>query len=252
LTCRGNGPRCDEGAGPYLLPQLKNASTINRVAVSIYLGPNQPNETNSEIIFGAAYDKAKIEGTLFTVKMVDPFNSSLTGDSTNLVNVTSIEADIAGKHAKQTYGSGSINEGLPYTLDTGNSHWYMPPSVYNLAAPALGITNTTEMVNFVYPVDCKYKDPKNAPGHLTVRFGHAGKIEVPLHELVTSFGNGSCNAAIASGSAESANLGDPFLRSGYFIFDQEAFTVTMGQAKHTAKRDVVSYPNSGFKVAVDA
>jgi hypothetical protein len=26
----------------------------------------------------------------------------------------------------------------------------------------------------------------------------------------------------------------------------------MGQAKHTAKRDVISYPNSGFKVAVDA
>jgi candidapepsin len=220
--------------------------------VSIYLGPNEPNETNSEMILGAAYDKAKIEGSLFTVKMVDPFNSSLTGGDTNLVNVTSIEADIAGKHVEQTYGSGSITEGLPYTLDTGNSHWYMPPSVYNLAAPALGITNTTEMVNFVYPVDCKYKDPKNAPGYLTVRFGDAGKIEVPLHELVTSFGNGSCNAAIASGSAVSANFGDPFLRSGYFIFDQEALTVTIGQARHTAKRDIVSYPDGGFKVAVNA
>lgn len=108
------------------------------------------------------------------------------------------------------------------------------------------------MVNFVYPVDCKYKDPKNAPGCLTVHFGHAGKIEVPLHELVTSFGNGTCNAAIASGSAVSANFGDPFLRNGYFIFDQEDFTVTMAQAKHTAKRDIVSYPSGGFKVAEDA
>jgi hypothetical protein len=251
LTCQGNGPRCHEGAGPYLLPQLKTASTINKAAVSIYLGPNQPKDTNSEIIFGAAYDKAKIDGALFTVKMVDPFDSDLTEDSTNYVNVTSIEANIAGKHAEQAYGAGSIGEGLPYLLDTGNSHWYMPPNIYNLVAPALGIKNTTEMVNFVYPVDCKYKDPKNAPGCLTVHFGHAGKIEVPLHELVTSFGNGTCNAAIASGSAVSANFGDPFLRNGYFIFDQEDFTVTMGQAKHTAERDIVSYPSGGFKVAAN-
>ena len=221
------------------------------MALSVYLGSDQPNETNSELILGAAYDKAKIKGALFTVQMVDPFSSSLTEDSTNYVNVTSIEADIAGKHAEQTYGSGPINEGQPYLLDTGNSQWYMPPSIYNLVAPALGITNTTERVNFVFPVDCKYKDPKNAPGHLTVNFGNAGNIEVPLHELVTSFGNGSCNAPIGSSDA-SDNLGDPFLRSGYFIFDQEAFTVTMGQAKHTAKREIVQYPSSGFKVAGDA
>jgi hypothetical protein len=126
----------------------------------------------------------------------------------------------------------------------------MPPSVYNLVAPALGITNTTEQVDFVYPVDCKYKDPENAPGHLIVCFGHAGKIKVPLHELVTSFGNGTCNAAIGSGDAGS--LGDSFLRNGYFIFDQESLTVTMGQAKHTTKRDVVSYSSSGFKVAGNA
>lgn len=68
---------------------------------------------------------------------------------------------------------------------------------------------------------------------------------------VTSFGNGTCNAAIASGSAVSANFYDPFLRNGYFIFDQENFTVTMGQAKHTAKRDIVSYPSGGFKVAAN-
>jgi hypothetical protein len=69
---------------------------------------------------------------------------------------------------------------------------------------------------------------------------------------VTSFGNGTCNAAIASGSAVSANFYDPFLRNGYFIFDQEDFTVTMGQAEHTAKRDIVSYPSGGFKVAANA
>ena len=235
-----------------MLPQLKNASTINKAAVSIYPGLNRPKDTNSEMILGAAYDKAKIEGDLFTVEMVSPFDSSLTEDSTNYVNVTSVEADIDGKHAKRAYGSGSSSEGLPCLLETGNSHWYMPPSVYNLVAPALGITSTTEMVNFVYPVDRKYRDPKNAPGHLTVRFGHAGKIEVPIHELVTSFGNGACNAAIASGSAVSADFGDPFLRSGYFIFDQEEFTVTMGQARHTAERDIVAYPSGGFKVAVDA
>lgn len=104
MTCQGNGPRCHEGAGTFLLPQLKNASTINRSAVSVYLGPNEPKDTHSELILGAAYDKAKIDGELFTVKMVDPFSSTLTDDSTNYANVTSIEADIAGKHAKQTYG----------------------------------------------------------------------------------------------------------------------------------------------------
>jgi candidapepsin len=119
LTCLGTGPHC-LGEGPYLLPQLKNASSINRVAVSVFLGPNQANDTHSEIILGAAYDKAKIGGELFTVKMVDPFSASLANSDTNSVNVTSISVCLNGKEAKQTYGPGPSTEGTPYLLDTGN------------------------------------------------------------------------------------------------------------------------------------
>ena len=82
MACQDNAPHCHEGAGAFLLPQLKNASTIDRAVVSVYLEPNESKDTNSELLLGAAYRKAKIDGELFTVKMIDPSSFAPTDDST--------------------------------------------------------------------------------------------------------------------------------------------------------------------------
>jgi hypothetical protein len=44
-------------------------------------------------------------------------------------------------------------------------------------------------------------------------------------------------------------LGDPFLRNTYSIFDQEGFTMSLAQVKHTTERDIVAVPEGGFRPA---
>ncbi|KAK5107882.1 hypothetical protein LTR62_000592 [Meristemomyces frigidus] len=247
LTCDGTGAKC-QGAGPYLLPQLKNASSIDRIAVSVYLGPEKAANTHSEIILGAAYDEAKIDGELFTLEMVDPHSLALTNMNANNVNVTLIEAIADGKAAQHAYGPGPISQGTTYILDTGNPFWYMPKEVYNLVSSQLGNPTQQNQSTGALVVDCKYRSADNAKGKVAVHFGSAGQIDVPIHTLVTDFGGNVCNSAIGNGTSENENLGDPFLRSAYVILDQEDFTVTMGQARHTAERNVVPYPAGGFCV----
>ncbi|KAL2066143.1 hypothetical protein VTL71DRAFT_2214 [Oculimacula yallundae] len=246
LTCSEGekGPSCTED-GAYLLPQLKNTSTIDRMAVNFYLGPEDNNVTNAEMILGAAYDEAKLGGELFTIDMVDPA-SFLSNQGTNWVNVTAIEAEVDGITAKVTYGSGSLSEGMPYGVDTGAPYWGLSASLFSLVSSKFGGLNAQTSFG-TYLVDCKYGHQENANGSIAVTFGSAGKIEVPLHTLVTDFGNGTCTTAV--GNYESRLLGDIFLRNTYSIFDQESFTVSLAQVKHTEERRIVPYPEGGFKVA---
>ncbi|KAH7370013.1 aspartic peptidase domain-containing protein [Rhexocercosporidium sp. MPI-PUGE-AT-0058] len=246
LTCSGSdaGPSCG-GEGPYLLPQLKNASTIDRMAVNIYLGPENPNVTNAEMILGGAYDEAKLGGELFTVDMIDP-HSFLSNRYTNWVNVTSIEAEVNGETAKVAFGPGPSSQGKPHVVDTGNPYWALPTSIFSLISSNFGGLSATTSSG-TYAVDCKYRDQKNVNGSITVTFGSAGKIDVPLHTLITDFGNGTCTTAVEN--YEGGSLGDLFLRNTYSIFDQESFTLSLAQVKHTTERHIVSYPKGGFKVA---
>jgi len=246
LSCDDpNLPQCN-GFGPYILPQLKNASAINRLSLSVYLGPNKANNTGAEFILGGAYDKAKMGGKPFTVKMLDPF-SVTANEQPNFANVTSIAVNIPGKHAKETYSETSAS-GMPYILDTGNAYWYMPPHVFDVVSAGLGGNLTQNQTTGAYAVDCKYRDPAHGKGHLTVDFG-AGKITVPMHQLVDEPVDGRCVAYIGRGVNEGPNLGLPFLRSAYLVYDQEAFTITMAQVRYTDKRDVREYCDGTFVVS---
>jgi hypothetical protein len=82
-------------------------------------------------------------------------------------------------------------------------------------------------LHYTYMVDCKYRDPANSDGNITVQFAQGGKVYVPFHTLVTGFGNGTCVTAMNNGTSKL--LGDPFLRNTYSIFDQESFTVSLAQ-----------------------
>lgn len=236
------GPNCD-GPGPYLLPQLKKASAIDRISLSVYLGPDERDVNNAEIILGGAYDKAKLGGELFTVNMVDPHNSHLTNQNTNNVNVSSIEAVSGDKTIKI---DSPEKEGTVYLLDTGAPYWSIPTEMFNLVSTAFGGLSATTSY-YTYIVDCKYQFPANSNGCINVEFTAGGTISVPFHTLVTDFGNGTCVTAVQPGGGNL--LGDPFLRSVYAIFDQEDFTVSLAQVKHTQERDIVAIPKGGFKPA---
>jgi candidapepsin len=131
----------------------------------------------------------------------------------------------------------------------GNPFWYLPSQIFDIVIAAFGSPTKRNPETGAYLVDCKYRDPANAEGNVTVRFGAAGEIKVPVHTLVTDHGNGLCETSIGNGTMEDNNLGDEFLRSAYLIYDQEALTITMAQVRYTAQRDIVPYGDGTFVVS---
>lgn len=247
LECEYAGPKCTDRFSAYALPELKNASKINYMATSIYLGPDDKKAANARMLIGGAYDKAKVDGNLITVPMVDPFDSSLTGGQTNSINVTSIDVFLSNgnQHVTETYGDKKV--GVPVLLDTGVASWYLTDKTMTPICRAFGITKEPPFGQRYFVVDCKYGNPKRSDGYISVEFGAHGKIKVPFHGLVSKFPDGNCGVFAASRGDTVAIIGDPFLRNVYSIFDQENFSISMGKVKHTAEENIVPIPKKGFK-----
>ncbi|KAG5976342.1 hypothetical protein E4U55_007356 [Claviceps digitariae] len=244
LECGAVGTTC-AGKGPYFLPELKNASIINRMSASFYFGPDDADVPNAQMILGGAYDKAKLEGELFTVNMVDPY-SSLANSQTNSVNVTALQVVLDGKQTtRETYGEKGV--GVPVLLDSGVARWYLPQSIFDIVFHALGGSKEAAPGMAYQVIDCMYRDPNHATGYVAVEFGTAGTIKVPLHSLVTKFADGTCGSFIVPRDDVVSIFGDPFLRGTYIIYDQENWTVSMGQIKYTQEQNIVAFPQGGFK-----
>ncbi|KAM0470445.1 hypothetical protein ACHAP7_009509 [Fusarium lateritium] len=247
LECQYAGPKCTDRVSAYALPELKNASKINHMATSIYLGPDNKKAANARMLIGGAYDKAKVDGDFITVPMVDPFDLNLSGGQTNSVNVTSIDVFLSSgnQHVKETYGK--TNVGVPVLLDTGVASFYLTDRTIAPIYRAFGITKEPPFGQQYFVVDCKYANTKRSDGYISVEFGTHGKIKIPFHALVSKFPDGTCGAFVSSRGDTLAIFGDPFLRSVYSVFDQENFSISMGKVKHTAEENIVPLPKGGFK-----
>jgi hypothetical protein len=99
------------------------------------------------------------------------------------------------------------------------------------------------------PVNCAYCNPSYTKSYISVKFRTAGKISIPLTSLVSQFADKTCRSFIKSCGDVLSTIGNPFLRGVYSIFDQENFTITLGQVKHTDKEDIVLIPEGGFKAS---
>jgi hypothetical protein len=194
LDCQFGGPECS-GQGAYFLPELKNASVIDVMSASIYLGPDDQNVTNAQMLIDGSYDKAKVDGELFTVTMVDPHDLVLSNSQTNIVNVTAMEFVVdSSNKTRKTYGEADV--GTPVLLDPGIASFYMTEAILNQAYYALGGSGATVPGSQYKPVDCVYRDPNHSQSYISVEFGSAGNIKVPLHALVTKLADGTCGAPI--------------------------------------------------------
>ncbi|KAJ4359374.1 hypothetical protein N0V95_002204 [Ascochyta clinopodiicola] len=233
--------------GAWLLPQLKAAKLIDKLVVSFYLGRDRKNETQARMILGGAYDKAKIEGKRFTVPMVDPYDSVQSNGQTNSVYITRLRSVIDGNVTDASFGNSSL--GKPVLMDTGSSVWPIPEPIFSQVYQKLGRPTVQDRQNGHYIVDCDIRKTFNDKEDcVTVYFGQAGEIKVPISRLVTDFGNGSCGAFVTNGGNDLGRaFGDAFLRSTYITLDQEDLTVTFAQVKYTDKEDIVALPAGGQK-----
>jgi hypothetical protein len=55
------------------------------MSTSIYLRPNKSNIKNAQLLIREAYNNAKVDGELFTIKIVNPYNLKLTNAQTNSI-----------------------------------------------------------------------------------------------------------------------------------------------------------------------
>lgn len=230
-----------------MLPELKNASKINHLASSIYLGPDDKKAANAKMLLGGAYDKAKIAGNLISMPMVDPFDLNLSNGQTNSVNVSSVEVFLTHGNNRTTETYGTKDVGIPVLLDTGVSSWYLTDNTMAPIYHVFGITKQPPAGQPYFVVDCKFADPKRNDGYISVTFGPHGKIEVPLHGIVSTFPDGTCGVFASARGPTVSTFGDPFLRNVYSIFDQENFSISLGKVKHTAQEDIQRIPKTGFK-----
>ncbi|RGP63798.1 aspartic ase yapsin-6 [Fusarium sporotrichioides] len=241
------GPECTWRSSAYALPELKNASSIDYMASSIYLGPDDKEASSAMMLLGGAYDKAKIDGDLITVPMVDPFDVQLSGGQTNSVNVTSVEVFVSQSNNRTTETYGEKGVGVPVLMDTGVANWYLTDKTMAPIYLAFGITEEPPFGQRYFVVDCKYADPKRSDGYVSVGFGDHGNIKVPFHGLVSKFSDNTCGVFASSRGDTVAIFGDPFLRNVYSIFDQENLVLSMGHVKHTDEEDIVPLPIGGFR-----
>ncbi|KAJ4384285.1 hypothetical protein N0V86_001132 [Didymella sp. IMI 355093] len=214
----------------------------------IYLGRDDHDVKNAQMLIGGAYDAAKVDGELFTVNMVDPHDLQNANGQTNSVNVTAIEVVLdGGNRTAETYGEKNV--GSPVLLDTGIAAWYMSDTVFAAVYHGLGGQGEVPAGTRYVPIDCVYRDPNHTKSYVSVEFGTAGTVKVPLSSLVSQFDDGTCGSFIMARGEGVSTMGDPFLRGVYSIFDQENWTITMGQVKHADEEKIVQIPKGGFKAA---
>jgi hypothetical protein len=246
--CYGLGPECNS-EGAYLMQELKNKSVIDRQSVSMYLGPDMWNTTAAQMILGGYYDASKFAGHRVTVPMSDPFNQTTSNGQTNSVNVTKLTVTSSRYNNKTSNSYGKV--GTPVLLDSGAPTIFLPNSLAVPALNALGNDATTTNGGAVpaYVVDCKYQTENS--GNFTVEFAGGATVTVPLSAFVTKFEDGTCATYIfpVGDGPTLRSFGDPWLRSVYTVWDQEAKRVTMGPVKHTSSVKYEKIPCDGIPLS---
>ncbi|KAI9831939.1 MAG: hypothetical protein M1819_004661 [Sarea resinae] len=219
----GLGQDCsDETCSGYntFQQQLYNRGIVNNRAFGMYFGRDELNATGSLIFSG--YDRAKQADDGFTLDVVDPASSD-ANNGPFTVNLTSYSTDIQGNRTTVP-----LDSGFSTLVDTGNPRWELPSNVLSIVWDYLSVnTSLTAYQYGPYTVDCKFRRPTNDT--LTVAFTDTKSITVTMDSLVTPIDSNVCATFVGPGQ----NLGDPFLRSVYTIFDIDRHEISFSKVAHT-------------------
>ncbi|AOW05218.1 aspartic peptidase domain-containing protein [Yarrowia lipolytica] len=248
ITYRGN----DQISGnPYenLPMKMKAEGLIKANAYSLWL--NNLSSDSGNVLFGGV-DYAKIDGDLFTVKLVNPQRSVSSKPIAFYVGLDSVSiTDVKGV-------SGFITkQPVPALLDSGTTLTYLPQDAFNYVVRAMGATYDPQN-GYVCPCKNGYS------GHLDYNFSGAN-ISVPLYQLTypiqlqsqsgrvvnAQFRNGddAC-LLLMQASQDHVILGDSFLRAAYVVYNLDSYEVSMGQTKYgVTDTNIVEIDSNGVKNA---
>ncbi|ODV88245.1 hypothetical protein CANARDRAFT_229004 [[Candida] arabinofermentans NRRL YB-2248] len=197
--------------------KLRDEGFINKVTYSIYL--NDTNSNSGSILFGAI-DHDKYTGELSLVPIINTLESS-GYDNPIKVEITLTSLSLISSSTETTIGSGAAAA----LLDTGTTLTYVPSNILSSIVDSisdLSYSSTTKG----YVMSC------DSASDYTLNFNFQGSdIDVPLSSfmlsLTTTSGSSSnyCALGLYSSDDDSFILGDSFLRSIYFVVDQEDYQI---------------------------
>ncbi|KAG5365507.1 Acid protease [Yarrowia sp. C11] len=204
-------------------------------AFSLWL--NDKDELKGSILFGG-YDRAKVDGKLFTVPIVN-LNPGGKGRSREYnVGLDSI-----------TVGGKSVGSSTPALLDSGTTLCNLPQDMVDAI---LGqFSDVSNSLRTGYYTKCS-----NVPqgsidfvfsgNKLTVELADLMKpLENPDGSKITTDGEQACGILVTANTdshsiSDSVVLGASFLRSAYVVYDRDAQKIMMGKAKYgVSSSDIV-------------
>jgi hypothetical protein len=210
---------------PNILPALRDQGLINRAAFSLFLDGNNDNGT---IIFGGI-DTEKIDGELFTLPII---NSGTRYQGPQPIEYTvQVNEILIGNTVVKNVSCAAL-------LDSGYSWPALSPSVYSAMVEFF---DPTPDPTFGYVRPCNFDQGDTM---FTFVFPGGYKIDVPANYFLLAIDDQTCALALLnSGQENRIVFGDPILRAVYVVYDQDAWTISLGKAKiNETDSNVVALP----------
>lgn len=197
---------------------LKSQGIIDRNAYSLFL--NEPDADKGSVLFGAV-DHSKYSGQLYTIPMLNMYR--------NRGIQNPIEFDVTVQGVSVTSGStirNLTNTQFPALLDSGTTLSYMPYTLTQLIAGAVG-AQYSQYTGY-YSMRCP---SENNDTRLNFDFG-GFQISANLSSYLLSSRSSSstCYLGMIPLSSNAAIFGDNFLVHAYVVYDLENYEISMAQA----------------------
>lgn len=270
VSLMGVGYSANEAADtpyPNMPELLQQAGAINSRLYSIFL--NELGDATGTILFGGI-DTSKYSGELVTLDLLPVIQQDQSGNQLALVfefivAVTGFSSSANGKTTSYLSNGDATGQdttdSLPVLLDTGSSAWTVPTSYYNKIVKLFG-NNLDQNGN----IPCSHQSDDIS---LTLEFGGAANITVPVRDLLVPVYNPETNQQNTSSTGEPLctlmispdyegqqmqesgflTLGDAILRSMYVVFDLDNGQVSIAQAIANVSTDASS-SGSGDNIKV--
>lgn len=220
------GDRCNAttciGQFPDVIGSLYEQGKIATRAYSVWL--NQGNSSAGAVLFGGI-DRSKYQGDLTVIDIIPDSSSNETNKIYTGFNVYLTGLSVSGLDDIWT-----PNDTCVAGFDTGTFGAYLPPDYFDRVSATWNVTSDGY-------VDCALRDSGTK---FNFTFNEAAKISVDISELILSTdgttlddGRSACSIGISRGIPDNPLLlGDTFMRSAYVVYDLDAKTIGLAQAKY--------------------
>ena len=193
---------------------LKSQGKIEKIAYSLFL--NEPNARFGSILFGAV-DKSKYSGQLYTLPMLQAYNTLDALYSGMFVTAQSA-AIIDSKSGNKTVSEVQF----PVLFDSGTSTSVLPTEIADAIGRSFDGKYSSDDEGYIF--DCS----KVNNTQLSIDFG-GFNISANISNFVTPLTKDHCVLQILPSDTVSV-LGDAFLVDTYVVYDLESHEVSVAQA----------------------